>query len=164
MRGRSTHTRTGFTLMELLITAGLSAGLAMATAHFWRYFSYQLKDLNARARVAQELRLAVDGITRDMGPAVGATPVGTDQVMICQDGGDIPDGLAGWGEPDRLVIYSLVGGQLLREDQSSGVEIVIADGVSTFIVEDVTPSVMRISVTVSRDGISRGVKLIWSRP
>ena len=163
MLNRRTDRNAGFTLLEMLIAAMLSIGLAMITAQFWTYFSRQLNDLSARTRVAQELRFAVDSVARDMGPAVGATPVGQDSVLVCKDGGDA-NGLPEWGEPDSLIMYSLVDGQLVREDQASGVEIVIADNVSSFAVEDVGVSVLRMTIVVERGDVSRQVALLWSRP
>lgn len=164
MRGRAPANRPGFTLLELLITAGLCAGLAMITAHFWRFYSYQLGDLKTRARAAQELRLAVDSITHDLGSTVGATPVGDDAVMLCRDAGDIPNGSAQWGEPDQMVLYSLVDGQLVRDDQSLGVAIVVADGVRTFAAEDVSESVLRVTIAVGFGDVTRQATLMWGRP
>ena len=153
----------GFTLLELLIAAMLSIGLMLIAGQFWGYFSRQLSDINARARAAQELRFAVSSITQDMGPAVGAVPVGSDGVLLCKDGGDA-NGLPEWAEPDGLVSYSLVGGQLVRQDQSSGVSIVVADNVSVFAVEDVSPTVLRMTIAIQRADITRQVSLLWSRP
>lgn len=156
--------RRGFTLLELLIAAGLSVGMVLITAQFWRYYSRQLEDLKARAHVAQELRIALGAIRRDMGPAVGATPVGADQVLLCIDGGPDPDGTAEWGAPDTLVTYSLVNGKLVRTDQASGVEIVLVDHVSGFTVEDITASLLQMTVAIEKGGISRQMVLRWSRP
>jgi len=156
--------QSGFTLLELLIAATLSVVLTLITAHFWSYFSRQLTDLNARARVAQELRLAVNSIRRDMGPAVGATAVDTDQMLLCLDGGDVPNGTAEWGDPDTLVTYALVGGQLVRQDASAGTVVVVADHVADFTAQDVTESLRQMTVTVTRDDISRQVTLLWSKP
>jgi len=153
----------GFTLLELLIAVMLSVGLVMITAQFWGYFSRQLTDLSARARAAQELRFAVDSLSRDMGPAVGATPIGADGVLICRDGGDA-NGLPEWGPPDTLILYSLVGGQLVRRNQTSGLEIVVADDVSVFAVQDVSPSVLQVTIAVERGDVSRQTALLWSRP
>ena len=163
MSDRRTDRCTGFTLLELLIAAMLSIGLAMVTAQFWVYFSRQLGDLKARARVAQELRFAVDTMARDMGAAVGATPIGSDGVLVCKDDGDA-NGLAEWAAPDKLIRYSLVDGQLVREDQTSGVEIVVADNVSVFAVEDVSASVLQMTITVERGDVSRQAAMLWSRP
>ena len=154
MLARRTNRCAGFTLLELLVAAMLSIGLAMITAQFWVYFSRQLGDLKARARAAQELRFAVDTMSRDMGAAVGATPIGSDGVLICKDDGDA-NGVAEWGDPDKLIRYTLVGGQLVREDQASGVEIVVVDNVSVFAVEDVSASVLQMTIAVERGDVSR---------
>ncbi len=158
------HKHAGFTLLELLIAAILSIGLTMIAANFWRYSSRQMSGLNSRVCVAQELRLAVDSIAGDMGATVGAAPVGENRVLLCRDGGQEPNGVPEWGPPDSMVTYSMVDGQLFRHEQSSGLEIVVADNISAFTVEQITGSLLRMMIEVEDGEITRQVILIWSKP
>lgn len=162
--GAPSNKAAGFTLAELLIVSVLMMGLAMVTAKVWRFLSADMADLAARVRLNQELRFAVEGLREDMGAAVGATPVGAGGVLLCKDGGATPNGVADWVEPDIVVEYYLFDGKLFRLDQSSGTEIVIADDVSGFTIEDVTASLMRMVVEVQRSGVTRQATLMWSRP
>jgi len=138
--------------------------LALIMAQVWRSVSLDGAELTARARLARELRFAVETLSRDMGAAVGAMPVGGSRVLICRDWGQTPNGQADWGEPDRMVEYYVSDGQLVRLDQSAGTELVIAEDVSAFTAENVTASLLRMIVEVERAGISRQVTLMWSRP
>ena len=164
MCGRGTHTGAAFTLLELLIASVLSIGLTLIAAQFWGYFSVSLTELNDRARLAQEMRFAVEGLTQDFGTTVGASVMAADEVLLCRDGGNVPNGSPDWAPPDTLVRYSLISGQLVRQDLSSGVSLAVADNVSVFAVQDVTASVLRMDITVLRGDISRQVSLLWSRP
>jgi type II secretory pathway pseudopilin PulG len=164
MADRSSNRRAGFTLTELLVVSVLMMALALVTTQVWRFLSADMTDLAARARLAKELRLAVESIREDMGSVVGATPVGTGGVLLCKDGGPSPNDEADWAEPDRVVQYYFGDGKLFRLDQSTGAEIVVAGDVSSFTVEDLTESLIRMVIQVRRGDLSRQVTLLWSRP
>ena len=64
----------------------------------------------------------------------------------------------------KSVTSALVGGQLVRQDASAGTVVVVADHVEEFTAQDLTESLRQITLTVSRDDISRRVTLLWSKP
>lgn len=164
MARRRTHKAAGFTLAELLLVSVLMMGVSMVTAQTWRYLGVDIVNLRNRVRLSQELRIAVESISRDMGAVVGATPVDGDSVLLCQDGGKTPNGQADWGKPDIVLQYYVSDGKLIRKDQSTGTEIVIASDVSNFTVEYLTGSVLRMIVEVQRRDVARKVTFIWSSP
>jgi len=158
------HRAGGFTLGELLVVSMLMTGLTVAIAQTWRYLAVDIVDLRTRARLSQELRIAVESLAEDMGAVVGAAPMGGDGVLLCRDSGQTPNGLADWGAPDIVVQYYLSDGKLIRADQSTGAEIVIAGDVSSFTIEDLPGSLLRMILEVRRRGLSRQVTFMWSSP
>ncbi len=164
MDKRSRHDGRAFTLVELMVASLLMTVLTVMTAQVWRFFSTEMKDLAGRARVAQELRFAMESICEDMGATVGAIVVEPDRVRLCKDAGTPPDGVANWAPPDIMVEYYLVGTQLVRDDTSSGSQIVMADSVSQFAVQDVSGTVVQMDIEMTRGDVSRQVTLMWSRP
>ena len=164
MDKRSRHHGRAFTLVELLVVSVLMTALTLMTAQVWRYFSTEMKDLAGRARVAQELRFAMESICEDMGATVGAIVVEGSRIRLCKDAGAQPDGVANWAPPDIMVEYYLAGTQLVRDNTSSGSQIVMADSVSQFAVLDVSPAVVQMDIEITRGDVSRQVTLMWSRP
>ena len=158
------HPTRGFTLLELLIVCVLMVILTLITAQVWRSLSVDGAELTARARLARELRFAVENLSRDMGAAVGATPIAGNRVLICRDWGATPNGVPEWGDPDLMVEYYVDEGKLLRLDQSTGSQLAVAEDVSSFTAENVDASLMRIVVQAQRAGITRELTLMWSRP
>lgn len=165
MGKRFRHHGRAFTLVELLVVSVLMTVLTLMTAQVWRYFSTEMKDLAGRARVAQELRFAMESICEDMGATVGAIVVEEGRIRLCKDAGDEPDGVANWAFPDIMVEYYLDGTQLVRDDTSSGSQIVMADSVSAFAVQDISGgTVVQMDVEMTRGDVSRQITLMWSRP
>ena len=162
MAGPPLHRAKGFTLGELLVVSLLMMALTLVIAQTWRYLAVDITDLRARARLSQELRIAVESISEDMGAVVGATPMGSDGVLLCRDSGQTPNGLPDWGPPDIVVQYYLSDGKLIRADQAAGTEIVIAGDVAGFTVEDLTGSLLRMILEVQYKGVARQVTLMWS--
>ncbi len=158
------NSKKGFTILELLIVALLMVMVTMIIAQFWRWILPSITDLNARWHILRENRLALQNLASDFGSTVGIVPVNSEQLMLCQDGGDFPNGLADWSAPDRLVDYSLVNTKLIRSDISSGMEVTVADCVSGFEVELVSPTLLRISLELSSYNVTRQMVFFWSQP
>lgn len=156
--------KKGFTILELLIVALLMVMVTMIIAQFWRWILPSITDLNARWHILRENRVAMQNLASDFGSTVGIVLVGSEQLVLCQDGGDFPNGLADWYEPDRLVDYSFVNNKLVRNDISSGMEVTVADCVSGFEVEQVSPTLLRISLELSSYNVTRQMVFFWSQP
>jgi prepilin-type N-terminal cleavage/methylation domain-containing protein len=156
--------REGFTLLELLVVSVLMVGVTLMAAQFWASFSRDMVDMAARTITAQELRFVLSGLSEDFGACVGAVGMEDGRLVLCKDAGQYPNGIADWGSPDTLVEYSLSGKQLRRFDQSTGDEMTMADSVSNLQVEDVSASVVQVTVEIRRAGITREAVLLWSRP
>jgi prepilin-type N-terminal cleavage/methylation domain-containing protein len=154
----------GFTLIELLVVSMLMVGTVTMMAQFWRTLSLSMNDLTARSKTAEEMRFIVENISKDFGPAVGATIFDDDHILICQDGGKSPNGLADWDEPDIMVEYFLSEGRLHRLDQSAGVETIAGDDISLFLAEDIPGSLMRMTIETEHGEITRQITFMWSRP
>jgi prepilin-type N-terminal cleavage/methylation domain-containing protein len=164
---RSRRGQSGFTLLELLVVSILMVGVTAIAADMWRYLSVGLTDLSARSRVAGEMRLAVESLRQDLGPAVGAIPLGDGSVLlICRDGGDAPDGVADWINPlpDPKIRYYLDSGKLMREDQSTSTVFTVAEGVTEFSVIRETDTVLRIHLVLARRDLQRDLTFRWSQP
>jgi len=153
----------GFTLLELLVAAMLTILLTMIVAQAWRHLSVGLADSAARTRCGQELRLALNSLSRDLGIAVAATPLEAGRILLCLDGGDEPNGLADWAEPDESVEYVLRGGHLLRRQTQTGQEFVVAADVGDFAIRNIGGTV-ELTLRVQRGAVQRQASLTWSPP
>ena len=160
---RKSHFKpSGFTLLELLVVSMLATGVAATTAQFWRTISLSMSDLNARSKTAEELRFLMQNISNDFGSTVGVSVFENDRFLICRDSGKNPNGIADWDEPDVIIEYFLTDKQIRRFNQSSGWETVVADGVSSFEVEQNSDSVFQISIAIAQDNVTRSAIFFWS--
>ncbi len=156
--------KKGFTILELLVVSILMVIVMMIITQFCRWILPSISEMSARWQVLRENRIAIQNLAFDFGSAVGILPVGTDRFVICQDSGDFPNGLADWAEPDILVDYSLVSNTLVRNDLSTGMEAAVADCISGFEVEQVSPTLVMITVESSCNSIAREMVFFWSLP
>jgi hypothetical protein len=108
--------------------------------------------------------MAMQNLADDFGAAVGAAPVGSDRLVLCKDGGDFPNGVADWAAPDVLVDYFIADNSLYRSDLSAGMEFVVADSVSDFTVEQISPTSVRITLQWVCRGFERQLVFMWSQP
>lgn len=151
---RTARCAGGFTLLELLVVSVLMLILSLISAQMWRYFSAQSSNLTQRSGAAQELRFALNSISQDMGGVRWALPSGLNTLMLSTRG---PTGA------DITVIYSVSDSKLTRLDQSTGISIPIADRVTGFAVENISDTVLRISITIGSGDLARHSTLLWSR-
>ncbi len=149
------NVQTGFTILELLVVSILMVIVMMIITQFWRWVLPSITDMSARWQVLRENRITMQNLAFDFGSAVGFVLVGTDRIMICQDRGDFPNGLADWADPDIIVDYSLVNNKLMRSDLSTGMEVTVADYISNFEVEQLSPTLVRITLELSCRNIVR---------
>jgi hypothetical protein len=138
--------------------------VVMITAQFWKWFSPSVVNMVARGHILREARMAMQNLAADFGAAVGAAPAGSDRLVLCKDGGDFPNGVADWAAPDALVDYFVTDGSLYRSDLSAGVEFVVADSVSDFTVEQISPTLVRITLQLVCRGFERQLVFMWSQP
>lgn len=92
----------------------------------------------AETQVAAEARLAIESLRRDLSGAcpdatlgdrsewrlVGRMIPNVNELRLCFDANQ--DASADWVAPDRVVIFTLVGSNLVRSDQLTGNEYVVA--------------------------------------
>ena len=143
----------GFTLLELLVASLLAIVLGAMTAQLWRHFSLQTADLSQRATAARELKLALEALRGDMGSVNWLMRVDEHRLMISRYSLD--------GQ-ETLVEYSPDGSNLRRFDHRTAVSIPIASNVSSFLVEDIGGSILRVVVTVTCGQTQRQATLLWS--
>lgn len=176
---RCSRGRTGLTLVEVAIVGGLMAFLAVLLSHTWSGLGKPTAELAARSRVTQEARLAVASLGRDLGgflPApegrlgeaglyrlVGRLQPGGTQLWLCYDGGSTPNGLPDWAAPDRVVVYEVQSGKLVRWDQANGTTFVVARYVEDFRLENLGDCV-RITLSFRFRTVARTFTLVARAP
>ena len=146
----------GFTFLELLVVSILMVPVTIMATQFWTSFSRTLVDMAGRTVTARELRLILSGLAQDFGACVGATSVGEDDLVLCTDAGQYPNGVADWEPPDVVIEYYLSGGHLRRFDRSTGCDIALADNVSKLLVEELTDSVVQVTIEVRHGDVAPG--------
>lgn len=154
--------RRGYTILELLVVSILMIIVLLITSQFWIWFSPSVVEMIAREHILREARMAIQNLAADFGSAVGAAPFGSDGLVLCKDGGDFPDGEPNWSDPDVLVYYSLVDNTLRCSDSTGG--FTVADSVSNFTVEQISPTLRRITLDLARRGTTRRLVFLWSAP
>ena len=175
----STEIRRGFTLIEVAVVSLLTVLLSTLLATTWSGLCRPAADIARHAFLAQEAKLAEDSLVRDLGGSlsnpegrigtksqfrlVGRMQPGNSQLWLCFDGGDSPNGLADWGPPDTVIIYQVVGGQLVRWDQKANTTYVVARNVDTMEVQDQGDRVL-IILTFSYRGITQSYTFCARNP
>jgi len=154
----------GFTILELMVVSILMTIVVLITAQFWRWFSPNVSFMISRGHILREARVAMENLAADFGSAVGASAVGENGLLICKDSGDYPNGIADWTAPDVMVDYSIVNNSLQRNDLSTGSVFTIADCISDLTVEQVSPTLLRITLEFAQAGADRELVFLWSTP
>jgi hypothetical protein len=173
------HHRRGFSIIEISVTGVLLVLLSMLIANAWIGIGRPLVENTYRSRVAQESVLAMTSLSRDFGGClpdgpgalggkltyqlVGRTQPAGSELWLCYDGGAAPNGVADWASPDVVVTYQLIDNALIRTDQSSGAEFVVAKNVASFALEDVGGAV-EITLAFAYHGISAAYTLVAKDP
>jgi prepilin-type N-terminal cleavage/methylation domain-containing protein len=156
--------KAGFTILELLVVSILMTIVVLITSQFWRWFSPNVSFMISRGHILREAQVAKENLAADFGSAVGVSGVGENGLLICKDAGDYPNGIADWTAPDVMVNYSLVENSLQRNDLSTGSVFTIADCISNLTVEQISPTIMRITLEFAQGGADRELVLLWSSP
>jgi hypothetical protein len=173
------HIRRGFSIIEISVTGVLLVLLSMLIANAWIGIGRPLVETTFRSRVAQESVLAMTSLARDFGGClpdgsgalgsklayqlVGRTQPGGSELWLCFDGGATPNGAADWASPDIVVVYQLIDSDLIRTDQSTGAEFVVAKNLQSFALEDVGGAV-EITLAFDYHGIAESYTLVAKDP
>ena len=96
------------------------------------------------------------------GMMVGSLVTSDARLLLCFDGKPMNE-IADWAAPDRVIVYEVQAGQLIRTNQQSGTAFVVADEVSGFSVTQLV-SGLRIELTVARGNFTRTYTLISQDP
>lgn len=140
--------RRGFSLIELCVASGLTAMLGGLMISAWSTFGKPATDVIIRSTIATEIEAVSAALADDLGGGLhteaGRTgpkengqlvgwmaPSGT-EIWLCFDGGESPNSAADWQSPDTIVSYSLIGGNLVRWDQTADVSNIVGRHVETF--------------------------------
>jgi prepilin-type N-terminal cleavage/methylation domain-containing protein len=178
-RPMRTSRRTGFTLVEVMVVSGLMTMLAMLLAATWSVLGKPLIEASAQARVAHEANLAVAALTRDFGGSlpgnagrigqikhgklVGRMQVANSVVRLCFDSLGTPNGIADWDDPDTVISYEVLDGNLVRWDEQAGTTFVVARHVTDFEALEQGGGV-RIRLTFAHRHVTRSYTLIGLDP
>ena len=114
---KATRSR-GFTLLEVMLVAGLMSLLVLMMSSSWHAFGRSLSDSVTRCRVTQEANLCLESLRRELngylpeGAAgvieesrlVGRLIVGGSQLQLCYDGAPA-NGIADWSAPDTVCVF-----------------------------------------------------------
>ncbi len=133
----------GYTLTEMVISAGLAALLGILLAGACATFCRPAVEVEARARIAQEAILATQSIACDLGgflaDAPGRTGTSTQYQFVdwnLSDANVLCLNFQGTAQGDVVVItYQLQGNLLIRYNSSTGVTTTIAKYFTSFSVE-----------------------------
>ena len=139
----------------LLGVLGIVFGLA------GRYMSGETVRRRLRARVASELRMAVEFLRQDLARAAKVGPRDGGGLVIYReapiDGLEYPKS---WGIDEPLE-YVAQGGQLYRLDPETLQPLVVARHISTFHAEQPDGLQTHLHIGVGEDLQERSVTLIW---
>ena len=170
------HQRTGFSLVETNISALLGGLLLIMISSVWTGVGRSLVDTLFQARVVAEASLALEALRRDvsgnvpedlsgglsLGRRNGQLNAGGDELLFCYEGAP-ENGAADWGAPDTVIQYRLVGDQLVRENQTTGVAVVVADGVTDFSIANIADGI-RIELTIVQRNFGRTYYIVAPNP
>ena len=151
----------GHTLIELMVVATLLGVLGIVFGLAGRYMSGETVRRRLRARVASELRMAVEFLREDLARAAKVSPRDGGGLLIFReapiDGVEDP---AAWVADDP-VEYVAKDGRLYRLDPAGLQATVVARHVSTFEAEQPDGLQTRLHIGMGEELQERNVTLIW---
>jgi hypothetical protein len=185
MIAMSSH-RRAFTLVEVVVVSAMTAFLAVLLSSTWAGINRSTIDLVGRGRLIQEMDMAIASLSRDFAGSLaiksfysydplnipsdlGAENIGVwvgcrkngDNLQLCFDGGDTPDGKPDWASPDTVVEYSLepytdshdeTSNVLVRQEYSNypdtvASEFIVAKNVGSMVVDVSDLALIKIELT-----------------
>ena len=148
--------RSGFTLMELVVSSLLATVLMMLIAGTWATFGRPALEVEARARITREAILATQSITCDLGGFLADRPGQTGtldhysfidwnlsniDVLLLNFRGVTPGDLI-------VVRYQVQDNKLVRFNSSTGAVMTIANHVTGFAVATDPDNANRIRIQI----------------
>ena len=166
----------GFTLVEVMVVTTMTAFLSMMVAGIWSGLLRSTTDTMTQSRLVSDAQFALESLRRDLagsvpeersgtkleGMIVGTLATADDRLLLCFDAEPLNE-IADWAAPDRVIVYEVQNGQLIRTDQQSGTSFVVVDNVSNFGVTQLVSGV-RIELTIERGKFNRTYTLISQDP
>ena len=167
----------GFTLVELMLVAGLMSFLVLLISGAWTGFGRSMTDSIVRCQVAQEANLALASLAMDFhgnlpedvtgalseGEMVGRLVVGGSQLSLCFDGGSPANGSADWSSPDTVISYDVQSNQLVRTNQQTGTATIVARHVNDLMITDQADGVA-IDLTFEYRDLTRTYTIVTQDP
>ena len=164
MRAAANRSRSGFTLLELLVGVTLSSIVIMLAMLAWKPMSRTTLQLRDRARDTTELRLAVESLLADLGGADTALPTSEPGELHLVREQAVAELAGAWsGGGDAGILYTLSGSDLQRQDAALGTAVIVASGLVDFEVERVAGSETHVTLSVGEGLGERRVELVWPR-
>ena len=176
LASRNRAVQAGFTLLELMISVGLSAFLMLMvsgmSADLWRSMASNAREI----KVSGEATFALETLRRDfggqlpgdltgekgLGSLVGRLVVGDGQLVLCFEGSPV-NGTADWAVPDVVITYDVQDDRLVRTNGTTGTAFTVAENVKQFIVIDQGTGVS-IELTLESRDVNRTYTLVAQDP
>jgi type II secretory pathway component PulJ len=191
---RAIRRKNGFTLVEVSLTAALTAFLAVLLAESWRNLARPTADLIAWGQLFQEMDLAVASLASDLGGSLpdaesksaGGTSGGKKQghfldwrivnnrLQLYFDGG-ANAGTIDWTTPgaDTIIEYSLDNNRLIRKNSKTATAYTAAGNLNSLTLAPQGANGVRIDLVFTfnnyrdahtQEPLTRTCTLIATRP
>ncbi len=155
-----TRAERGHTLVELLVVVTISAILVNIAMLAWKPISASTLSLRDRASEDAELRFAVEALLADFGGADAALPTLDGDLRITREQA-VAELAGAWDGDDDGIVWSLTDGDLIRHDEALDTEIVMASGLTGFVVTRPGDAETHVLLSAGSGAGARSVTLAW---
>ncbi|MEO1525347.1 MAG: hypothetical protein AAFX06_07915 [Planctomycetota bacterium] len=138
----SRSNRSGMSLLEVTIGAMMVATITVVAASVAVDMTRSIAENIGETQLATEARLAIESLRRDFSGNDPDNTVGersqwrlvgrmipmSDELRLCYDSGT--NGVADWTSPDRVIIYTVDDGHLIRTDVENARDNLIAHSIT----------------------------------
>jgi type II secretory pathway component PulJ len=177
VKADTSRRRNAFTLVEVMVVTMMMAFTCIMMSGLWMTMGRCLTDTMAQVDVAREAHFALEVLRRDLGgflpgkekededenKLVGRLATADGRLLLCFDGGKV-NGMADWAKPDRVFVYTLTDGQLIRSEQTDKNEsFIVSNHVTAFRPRQLGDGVS-LELTVARRDFERTYRLISQDP
>lgn len=146
----------GFTFAELLLASALGAMLLSALAASTVVFTENLRHLEVKAGIAEDVDSVLGAMTRDVREAWLA------EVLAAGGAGSGIQGGAGSGNSERLVLTQPGGGQIVYWRENDDVHVMRPDGNEDVLLEDIESLVLSQTMADRlREGAGTSADAVW---